>query len=67
MLGEESLEVASTWLNLGGVLRAAGKLEEAEEACRQCLGIRERQLGLQHTDTAAAQIGKASLTVLGNL
>lgn len=59
MLGEDSLEVASTWLNLGSVLRAAGKLEEAEGACRQCLGIRERQLGSQHTDTAAAQIGEA--------
>lgn len=58
MLGESSLEVATTWLNLGGVLRAAGKLEEAESACRQCLDIRERQLGSQHTDTAAAQIGK---------
>ena len=57
MLGENSLEVATTWLNLGGVLRAAGKLEEAESACRQCLDIRERQLGSQHTDTAAAQIG----------
>ena len=59
MLGEDSLEVAATWLNLGSVLRAAGKLEEAEGACRQCLGIRERQLGSQHTDTAAAQIGEA--------
>ncbi len=58
MLGENSLEVATTWLNLGGVLRAAGKLEEAESACRQCLDIRERQLGSQHTDTAAAQIGQ---------
>ena len=58
MLGESSLEVATTWLNLGGVLRAAGKLEEAESACRQCLDIRERQLGSQHTDTAAAQIGE---------
>ena len=57
VLGENSLEVATTWLNLGGVLRAAGKLEEAESACRQCLDIRERQLGSQHTDTAAAQIG----------
>lgn len=58
VLGETSLEVASTWLNLGAVLRAAGKLEEAEDACRQCLDIRERQLGSQHTDTAAAQIGQ---------
>lgn len=58
MLGETSLEVATTWLNLGAVLRAAGKLDEAESACRQCLDIRERQLGSQHTDTAAAQIGK---------
>jgi len=58
VLGESSLEVATTWLNLGGVLRAAGKLEEAESACRQCLDIRERQLGSQHTDTAAAQIGE---------
>lgn len=58
VLGENSLEVATTWLNLGGVLRAAGKLEEAESACRQCLDIRERQLGSQHSDTAAAQIGE---------
>jgi len=58
VLGENSLEVATSWLNLGGVLRAAGKLEEAEDACRQCLDIRERQLGSQHTDTAAAQIGQ---------
>lgn len=61
MLGEESLEVAATWLNLGTVLRAAGKLEEAEGACRQCLSIRERQLGSQHTETAAAQIGLSCL------
>ena len=54
--------MAATWLNLGSVLRAAGKLEEAEGACRQCLGIRERQLGSQHTDTAAAQIGKPALS-----
>jgi len=58
VLGETSLEVASTWLNLGAVLRTAGKLKEAEDACRQCLDIRERQLGSQHTDTAAAQIGQ---------
>ena len=63
VLGETSLEVATTWLNLGGVLRAAGKLEEAESACRQCLDIRERQLGSQHTDTAAAQIGKPSWAI----
>ena len=63
VLGETSLEVATTWLNLGGVLRAAGKLEEAESACRQCLDIRERQLGSQHTDTAAAQIGKLTQAI----
>ena len=62
VLGEDSLEVATTWLNLGSVLRAAGKLEEAEGACRQCLDIREHQLGPQHSDTAAAQIGRVCFT-----
>lgn len=64
VLGETSLEVASTWLNLGAVLRAAGKLQEAEDACRQCLDIRERQLGSQHTDTAAAQIGQSVRAII---
>ena len=48
-------------LGLGCLLQQLGQLPEAEQLCRQCLEIREAQLGPQHAETAAALMGVGSV------
>lgn len=48
--GDDSLEVACTWHNLGLMNLATMSSEAAEKAYRRALAVRERRLGPEHTD-----------------
>jgi hypothetical protein len=57
--GEGSLETAAVQHLLGQALKALGgdRLQDATAAFAACLATRERILGPQHPDTAAALLG----------
>jgi non-specific serine/threonine protein kinase/serine/threonine-protein kinase len=50
-LGSDDLSVATTYANLGDLLRERGRLDDAEAAQSKALDIRRRRLGPQHAQT----------------
>ena len=48
-------------VELAALLHENGNLQEAEELSRRALAIRDRILGAQHPDVAAALLGKSSI------
>jgi tetratricopeptide (TPR) repeat protein len=50
-LGADDLSVATTYANLGDLLRERGRLDDAEAAQSKALDIRRRRLGPQHAQT----------------
>jgi serine/threonine protein kinase len=50
-LGADDLSVATTYSNLGDLLRERGRLDDAEAAQTKALDIRRRRLGAQHAQT----------------
>jgi Tfp pilus assembly protein PilF len=63
VLGGEHPEVAYTLNNLGTVMRAEGKLDEARGYYERALAIREKTLGPEHPDVAASvdHLGKLAI------
>jgi len=54
-LGADDLSVATTYANLGDLLRERGRLDEAESAQSKALEIRRRRLGPQHAQTVRTE------------
>ena len=48
-------------VELAALLHENGNLQEAEELSRRALAIRDRILGAQHPDIAAALLGESSI------
>ena len=54
-------ELAEAFDSYGSVLRALGRLDEAERVLRKALAIRERELGVYHPDVALTLVGLAGV------
>ena len=54
-LGADDLSVATTYSNLGDLLRERGRLADAESAQSKALDIRRRRLGTQHAQTVRTE------------
>ncbi|MFM8731379.1 MAG: tetratricopeptide repeat protein, partial [Phycisphaerales bacterium] len=54
-LGADDLSVATTYSNLGDLLRERGRLADAEAAQSKALDIRRRRLGPQHAQTVRTE------------
>jgi tetratricopeptide (TPR) repeat protein len=60
ILGEEHLDTATAYYNLGGNQKAQGKYAEAEQGYRKALAIYRKLLSEEHPATATAYSGLAS-------
>ena len=56
-----SLQVAASYVNLGGLLKALGRQREALPYFMKALDIRERAFGPEHPDVSGAQLCLAEL------
>ena len=61
MLLLPSLQVAASYVNLGGLLKALGRQREALPYFMKALDIRERAFGPEHPDVSGAQLCLAEL------
>ena len=55
------LQVAASYVNLGGLLKALGRQREALPYFMKALDIRERAFGPEHPDVSGAQLCLAEL------
>ena len=60
--GNDHIDVATSLINLSGVIRQRGKGEEAEQAVREAMEIQKRVLGPRHPDVATTMTTVAVLT-----
>ena len=61
MLPLFSLQMAASYVNLGGLLKALGRQREALPYFMKALDIRERDFGSEHPDASGAQLCLAEL------
>jgi tetratricopeptide (TPR) repeat protein len=54
LLGEDAVDVAFTYNDLGFHHKSTGNFEESEKAFRKCIEIRQKALGLEDLEVAAA-------------
>lgn len=54
VLGEDSIDVAFTYNDLGFHHKSTGNFSESEKAFRKCIELRQKQLGADHLEVAMA-------------